>query len=210
MNDADASVAALAALVEEIRTLVRRVVDVRAPAAVLDEARRGVAALTADLGSHAAAPSIPRYAAPGTLAPSAGPGDLMPYDPVLGPLSPLAPPVVMRWEDGKTIGDVTYTKAYEGPPGCVHGGIIALAFDQVLSMANLQHGIAGPTATLRLRFRRPTPLGVPLRYEGWRERAAGRRLHAAGRLLADGVVTVEAEGTFVHLPRGRVMQMLDP
>ena len=135
---------------------------------------------------------------------------VLPYDPVLGRMSPLAPPVAFRWEEGKAIGEVTYGRPYEGPPGCVHGGVIALAFDQVLSLANLLHGTAGPTASLRVRFRKPTPLGVPLRYEGWRERAAGRRIHAAGRLVAGDVVTAEAEGTFVHLSRDRVMRMLAP
>jgi len=198
----------LTSLVAEIRALVGCVVDVRAPDSVLRDATRGVKALTAVLAAYGADPPVPRY--PTSLAPGADPNDLMPYDPVLGRLSPLAPPILFRWEDGKAIGEVTYAKPYEGPPGCVHGGVIALAFDQVLSMANLQHGTAGPTATLQLRYRRPTPLGVPLRYEGWRERAAGRRLHAAGRLLAGEVVTVEAEGTFIHLSRDRVMGMLDP
>jgi acyl-coenzyme A thioesterase PaaI-like protein len=199
---------ALASLVAEIRALIRCAVNVRAPAETLRLATEQVAAAARALAAHAPDPPIPRY--PASVGAPAAPSDLMPYDPVLGPLSPLAPPVVLRWEDGKVVGEVTYTKAYEGPPGCVHGGVIALAFDQVLSMANLQHGTAGPTATLRVRFRRPTPLGVPLRYEGWRERAAGRRLHATGRLLAGDVVTAEAEGTFVQLARGRVMRMLDP
>jgi acyl-coenzyme A thioesterase PaaI-like protein len=208
MTDSEQSEGALASLVAEIRALVRHVVDVRAPEAVLEEARGRIAAVAASLAAHAADPPIARY--PSALAANAEPGDLMPYDPVLGRMSPLAPPVVFRWEDGKAVGDVTYERPYEGPPGCVHGGVVALAFDQVLSMANLLHGTAGPTATLRVRFRKPTPLGVPLRYEGWRERVAGRRIHAAGRLLADGVVTAEAEGTFVHLSRERVMRMLDP
>jgi hypothetical protein len=95
------------------------------------------------------------------------------------------------------------------PPGCVHGGVIAAAFDQVLSLANVARGAAGPTAKLALRFRRPTPLHVPVRYEGWQTRVAGRRLHVEGRLLVDGDVTVEAEGVFVSMPRDRVMRMLD-
>ena len=61
-----------------------------------------------------------------------------------------------------------------------------------------------------LRYRKPTPLGVPVRFEGWQTRVAGRRIHAAGHLLVDGAVTVEAEGTFVQLSDGRVMRMLDP
>ena len=107
-------------------------------------------------------------------------------------------------------GSVTFTRPYEGPPGCVHGGIIAAAFDQTHSIANIMAGAAGPTAQLTLRYRKPTPLGVPLRFEGWQTRVAGRRIHAAGRLLAGDLVTAEAEGVFVELSGGRVLRMLDP
>jgi len=204
----DATTSSLAGLVAALRELTASAVNVAAPAEALDRARRHVEQATAALLPHVADPPIPRYPALGTLDLGASPNDFMPYDPVLGRLSPLAPPIALRFEDGKAIGEVTFGKPYEGPPGCVHGGVLALAFDQVLSMGNLCQGIAGPTATLQLRFRRPTPLGVPVRFEGWRERHAGRRLHACGRALVDGVVTVEAEGTFVHLPRERVMALL--
>ena len=71
-------------------------------------------------------------------------------------------------------------------------------------------GAAVGTAQLTLRYRKPTPLGVPLRFEGWQTRVAGRRIHAAGRLLAGDLVTAEAEGVFVELSGGRVLRMLDP
>jgi acyl-coenzyme A thioesterase PaaI-like protein len=171
-------------------------------------AAEDVERIVARLGAHASEPPLPRY--PTMSPPPTEPGDLMPFDLVLGRLNPLAPPVVFTWEDGKSVGRVTFTRPYEGPPGCVHGGMIAAVFDQVLSVANVMAGQAGPTAHLQLRFRKPTPLGVEVRFEGWQERVAGRRIHAAGRLLANGEVTVEAEGVFVQLPGGRVMQMLDP
>ncbi len=79
----------------------------------------------------------------------------------------------------------------------------------MLSVANLRAGAAGPTAHLRLQFRKPTPLRTPLRYEGWLERTAGRRIHSAGRLLAGQDVTVEAEGIFVHLSTDEVMRLRD-
>jgi acyl-coenzyme A thioesterase PaaI-like protein len=200
--------AALASLADELRALVRLAVNVDAPTDVLRDAIRGLAEVRGRLASHEADPPLSRY--PARHDELATANDLMPFDPVLGVLSPLAPPVLFVREEDKVVGRVTYTKPYEGPPGCVHGGIIALAFDQVLSLANLMRGVAGPTAQLRLRFRRPTPLGTPLRYEGWSERVVGRRLHAAGRLLAGDQVTVEAEGTFVELSSDRVMRMLDP
>ncbi len=36
--------------------------------------------------------------------------------------------------DGRIVGSVTFTAAYEGPPGCVHGGYVAAAFDELLGV----------------------------------------------------------------------------
>jgi acyl-coenzyme A thioesterase PaaI-like protein len=134
----------------------------------------------------------------------------MPFDPVVGRLSPLAPPLRVRWEPPRAVGEVTFTPPYEGPVGCVHGGMIAAAFDQVFNVANVMLGTPGPTASLIFHYRLPTPLGVPLRLEGWQERTEGRRIHVRGRLLARDRVTVEAEGVFVVLPVERILAMLPP
>ena len=48
--------------------------------------------------------------------------------------------------------------AYEGPPTCVHGGVIAETFDEVLGAANMVAGNPGMTGTLTVRYRKPTPL----------------------------------------------------
>ena len=112
--------------------------------------------------------------------------------------------------EGVVVATATYGAAYEGPPGCVHGGMIAAAFDQVFNVANLMLGNPGPTASLQLHYRRPTPLGVALRFEGWQERLDGRRVHVRGRLLAGDRVTVEASGVFVVVPVERILAMLAP
>jgi acyl-coenzyme A thioesterase PaaI-like protein len=200
--------AALARLAETVRALVRTAVTTSAPTADLDAAATDIDAIVRRLEAHVGETPVPRY--PTLVPPPSEPAVLMPYDFVLGRLNPLAPPLVFAWEDGRTVAHVTYGTPYEGPPGCVHGGVIAAAFDQVLSLANVVKGAAGPTAKHELRFRRPTPLHVPVHYEGWQTRVAGRRLHVEGRLLVGEEVTVEAEGIFVSLPRDRVMRMLEP
>jgi acyl-coenzyme A thioesterase PaaI-like protein len=205
--DAAATYAALGRLAAAVRSLTAAAVHVADPAAAIATAER-VERLVADLAPHLAEPALPRY--PTLTPPPTEPADLMPFDLVVGRLNPLAPPITFRWEAGKSVGLVTFTRPYEGPPGCVHGGILAAAFDQTLSIANVMAGTAGPTAHLAVRYRKPTPLGVELRFEGWQTRVAGRRIHAAGRVLAGGTVTAEAEGTFVQLGGGRVMRMLDP
>ena len=133
----------------------------------------------------------------------------MPFDPIVGRMSPLAPPVEFTWEDGKAIGRVRFGSPYEGPPGCVHGAVIAACFDQVLNVANLMSGTPGPTARLTLRFRKPTPLGSDLVFEGWQERVDGKRVHARGRLRSGDTVTAEAEGLFVRVPTERVLRLLE-
>ena len=208
MSAADASTtyAALSRLAAAVRALTASAVTL-ADAAAASDAAAEIERLVAHLASRPAGPPLPRY--PTMTPPPTEPADLMPFDLVLGRLNPLAPPIAFTWEDGRSVGRVTFTRPYEGPPGCVHGGMIAAAFDQTLSVANIMAGVAGPTAQLKLRYRKPTPLGVEVRFEGWQTRVAGRRIHAEGRLLAGDTVTVEAEGIFVQLDGGRVMRMLE-
>ena len=97
--------------------------------------------------------------------------------------------------------------SYEGAPGCVHGAAIAAAFDIVLTAANVAAGAAGPTVELTIRYRRPTIVGVESRFEAWVTESTDRRTFSTGRLLQDGVVTVEATGEFVNLTRERVNAM---
>jgi acyl-coenzyme A thioesterase PaaI-like protein len=197
---------ALARLAAAVRALIAATVNLPDETAATDAAEE-VESLVARLTPRLADPPLSRY--PAMDPPPSGASDLMPFDLVLGRLNPIAPPITFTWEGGRSIGRVTFTRPYEGPPGCVHGGMIAAAFDQVLSVANVMAGTAGPTAELTIRYRKPTPLGVEVRFEGWQTRVAGRRIHAAGRLLAGDEVTVEAEGIFVQLPGGRVMKMLE-
>ena len=73
---------------------------------------------------------------------------------------------------------------YEGPPTCVHGGVIAETFDEVLGAANMVAGHPGMTGTLTIRYRKPTPLRTPLRIEAPVPRAAsGRKVRTWARHL---------------------------
>src|SRR6266542_2089946 len=45
--------------------------------------------------------------------------------PIIGTANPLAAPVRMEVDGGRVRGTATFGAAYEGPPGCLHGGLIA-------------------------------------------------------------------------------------
>ena len=64
--------------------------------------------------------------------------------------------------DGRAEGRVTLGKPHEGPPGLVHGGVVATLLDHVLARAVRAAGRGGLTATLTVTYRRPVPLGVAL------------------------------------------------
>ncbi len=119
--------------------------------------------------------------------------------PQLGSENPLAPPVDLEIVDGRVFGNVTFRAPYEGPPGYVHGGVLASVFDELLGIANITGESPGMTAKLTVRYRRPTALHRPAEFEAWHERRQGRRLVAHATLRVDGELTAEAEGLFVGI-----------
>jgi acyl-coenzyme A thioesterase PaaI-like protein len=187
-----------------LRDLLHASVTAWAPRDVLDDARGVAADLTDRLRAHTPVPSAPRYP---RLDSVTGPADVMPFDPVIGLLSPLAPPLSISTVEGRTVATVSFTTPYEGPPGCVHGGVIAACFDQVLNVANLLAGAAGPTATLEVRYCRPTPLATPVTFETSAPVVDGREVRTTAVLRAGDTITAEASGTFVLLPLERVMAL---
>jgi acyl-coenzyme A thioesterase PaaI-like protein len=121
-----------------------------------------------------------------------------------GAESPLAPPMVPSEAtdaDGcrLAVGSVRVGRAYEGPPGAVHGGYVAGLFDDVCGGA--LRFTEGPAVTGRLtvRYRQPTPVDTDLRFEAWIDADRGRRIVVRARCLADGRVTAEAEALFVRV-----------
>ena len=67
--------------------------------------------------------------------------------------------------DGELRGTAFFDYQYEGPPTCVHGGVIAMVFDEMLGAANIMAGSPAMTGTLTIKYRKPTPLRTPLRLE---------------------------------------------
>ncbi len=125
------------------------------------------------------------------------------YSPFLGVLNPLAPPIHMSWspEPGSTEvrGTVTYPDAYEGPPGCVHGGFIAAGFDEVLGFTQAHANRPGMTASLTIDYRSPTPLHRELHFRGRIVRVDGRKTFTSAELVvaSDGRLCAQATGLFI-------------
>ncbi len=123
-------------------------------------------------------------------------------NPMVGMRNPVAPPLTVTCDaKGDARALVELGAAYEGPPGCVHGGIIAAILDQVLGTIPARIGRPGMTAYLNTTYRRPTALGAQHTVTGWVERVEGWKVLTRGEIRdPEGRVTVEGEGLFV-VPR---------
>ena len=121
------------------------------------------------------------------------------HDPVTGPENAIAPPLVIEARDGNAVGgEVALGMAYQGPPGCVHGGISALLLDHTLGVANFRAGRTGYTGELTLRYHRPAPLFEPLTVAARQVDVSGRKIRTEGSIsTADGTVCVRARGLFI-------------
>jgi acyl-coenzyme A thioesterase PaaI-like protein len=119
--------------------------------------------------------------------------------PLMGRSNPLAPPMHLHFTDNGAAGTVTFGSAYEGPPGHVHGGYVAAAFDELLGMAQSVSGRMGMTGRLTVHYRKPTPLRTELRLESTVDSVNGRKIVCTGRLFAGDDLCAEAEGLFIAI-----------
>ncbi|MFA1549410.1 PaaI family thioesterase [Actinomadura chokoriensis] len=184
--------AVLSGLADRVRELVEATVLTSVDSAEVAAVAAEVEALTARLAAE-------RRDAPPFVPSSERRMDRQIGNPVTGALNPVAPPVELTVSsDGIVRGEFTLSPVYEGPPSYVHGGVSAMVLDQVLGMAAAASGTPGMTATLETRYRRPTPLGVPLSVEAKASRVEGRKVYASGTISGpDGRVTVEATAMFI-------------
>ncbi|MEE9265144.1 MAG: PaaI family thioesterase [Gammaproteobacteria bacterium] len=129
---------------------------------------------------------------------TADPAEFFPYSPIIGPLNPLAPPVEFRLEGEELHAEHRFDAPYNGPPTGVHGGVIAMVFDELLGSLGALLGIGGFTGTLTIRYLALTPLGQPIRMRSWLDRCEGRKTFIHGTMHDGATLCAEAEGIFIR------------
>jgi len=188
-------------LADAMRRVMERLVPSNAPEEELRRAAEGLERYAQALEAH------PRLRYAHGFAESAMAGDVGAFfdqSPMIGLANPLAPPIVISKTGKRSArGRVRFGSAYEGAPGCVHGGFVAAAFDEVLGFVQSLGGRPGMTGTLTIRYRRPTPLHTELDFDGELVRTEGRKIFTEGRLTAGDLLCAEAEAIFVSIPPER-------
>ncbi len=195
-GEASPTMQAAASVAEATRQLIQVLMATEAPVDDLERAAELVAQAASLLSG---VPSRRPYEG---FAESSMAGDertFLQFSPLVGPANPLAPPIVMGVADEHVVGHVVFGDAYEGPPGCVHGGFVAAAFDEVLGFTMSFTGLIGMTGLLTVRYRKPTPLHRELRFDGRVDRVDGRKLYTSATLHDGDTLTAEAEALFVSV-----------
>lgn len=119
--------------------------------------------------------------------------------PIAGQSNPVSPPASLRIDVDarRVVGEVEFGKAFEGAPGCVHGGFVAAVLDEALGMACVFAGGPAMTAELTTRFLRHTPIEMPLSIEAKLDGVDGKKVRTSGRVTSDGITVVESTGLFI-------------
>lgn len=188
----------LEALVDALRETLRLSVTLNSEPATLLQLAEQVKTLNEALRPHAGRRELEHF--------NASPGEdltaILPCSPVTGRYHPMAPPFRVWREAQQVVGEVTLNEAYEGPQGHVHGSWVAAIYDQLLALACVSNGTAGPTANLSVDYLKPTPLHQPLRFEASVDSADDRKIFASGRCYCDGELVSRCEGLFIRfIPR---------
>ena len=118
--------------------------------------------------------------------------------PASSPRNPIAPPMRIVPDGEGYRCDLTLPLQYQGPPGRVHGGIVALLIDHILGhAANWQAEERSFTRTLTLDYDAGTPIGEPLTVRGRIARVEGRKRFMEAEIVCDDVVRVRAHGLWL-------------
>ena len=118
----------------------------------------------------------------------------------IGAFNPCFPEYRFDHLDAQTAsGRVAFPLVYEGPPGLVHGGFLAVFFDCVMQHQNFLAGLSGKTRSLNVTFRRPTPVLTDLLFDIARSEAE-RGIKSTARLRLDDEVLCIGEANTLALP----------
>ena len=97
---------------------------------------------------------------------------------------------------------VNLDRRYEGPPGYLHGGIIATLMDEAMSKLNRPLELLAMTRHLAVDYLRPCPIDTPLILTARHLRREGRKLFHIAELTRDGQHLAHRTGPVPrHRPR---------
>jgi uncharacterized protein (TIGR00369 family) len=104
----------------------------------------------------------------------------------------------------RIVGRFRLGEEYQGGSGFLHGGIIALLLDEVMSKATRFHADHAVTADLHVEYKKPIPVNAKIVVEGFVTRRDGRQLYHEGEIRNEaGDLLARGEGRFVVIDKNK-------
>jgi len=105
-------------------------------------------------------------------------------------------------EDPVCTASFRLDRMHEGPPGHIHGGIVATLLDEAMSKLNRPLNVLAMTRHMEVDYLRPVPLYKELVLTSRHLRREGRKLfHQAEILSPEGQVLARGKGLFIVIDK---------
>lgn len=201
---------ALSCAVASVRRLVAHLRKTKADPTLLAEVEREADRLADALapfdhpGPYAQRQLVLQETVHGAERDTDDPQEYFPYSPIIGALNPIAPPVRFDLRGREMHAEHVFDAPYNGPPASVHGGVIALVFDELLGSLGAMLDIGGFTGTLEVVYRSLTPIGQPIRMRSWVDGEEGVKIFIRGTMhttdpgASEERLCAEARGIFIR------------
>jgi uncharacterized protein (TIGR00369 family) len=101
-------------------------------------------------------------------------------------------------DDRSVVCEASVSEYHEGPPGYLHGGIIATLLDEAMSKANRARGVTAMTSQMNVEYLRPVPSNTLIRIESNVTRSEGRKHWTSAHIQnSEGKTLAQATGLFI-------------
>jgi uncharacterized protein (TIGR00369 family) len=119
-----------------------------------------------------------------------------------GPANPIGLRLRFRLDEssGSATAVARLNRRFEGPPGHVHGGILATLLDEAMGKVNKLFNRTAVTRHLTIEYLRPAPLNTPLTVTGRMVSHTGRKMFMEGEIRdAAGELLVLGRALFIQV-----------
>jgi acyl-coenzyme A thioesterase PaaI-like protein len=126
-----------------------------------------------------------------------------------GPVHPVGFRLAFEREGDEVVTRYVPGEAFQGPPGIMHGGLVATLADEIAAWTVIVlRERLGFTSHLEARLKRPVRIGVPVEGRGKILEEDGELVRIAVKLLQNGAQAFKGEFEFTLMDRAAAERFL--